>query len=58
MGPAEAGGQSPSRSLREEELALEQDMPDQWSLTAGNGTRGVVHQSTWGLGDDAEMGLS
>lgn len=58
MGPRDVDGGSPSRSLREEELALEQDQPDLWSLHSGSGTRGIAHHSTWGLGDDAEMGLS
>ncbi|KAI5302623.1 peroxisome- protein [Ascosphaera pollenicola] len=49
---------SPARSLRDHELELERDIPDQWGPHAVGPTAGIQRvQSQWGLNDEAEMGF-
>ncbi|KAI5291560.1 peroxisome- protein [Ascosphaera aggregata] len=50
---------SPARSLRDQELELERDLPDQWGPHAVGPSSGIQRApSQWALSDDAEMGLS
>ncbi|KZZ93984.1 integral peroxisomal membrane protein [Ascosphaera apis ARSEF 7405] len=49
---------SPARSLRDQELELERDVPDQWGPHTASSAASIQRvQSQWGLNDEAEMGL-